>query len=71
MTGPPVSRHPNVAAVFVFGLGLLIVAVVARRVVVPMVPPASTVVFFLGLFGFGIAMVSGLWYVSLFVRDLL
>lgn len=71
MTDPPVGRHPNVAAVFVIGLGLLLVAVVAHRVVGPVVPPATTVVFFLGLFGLGIAVVSGLWYVSLFVRDLL
>jgi hypothetical protein len=71
VTDPPVGRHPNVAAVFLIGLGLLLVAVVSHRVVVPAIPAATTLVFFLGLFGFGIAMASGLWYVSLFVRDLL
>lgn len=71
MTDTPFDRHPAVAAVFAIGLGVLLVSMVGYRVVVPFYRPLSTVVFLLGIFGFGIAIVSGTWYVSLFLRDLL
>lgn len=71
MTEIPVGRHPTVAMVFAIGLGVLLISLVGYRLLAPFYRPMSTVLFLLGLFGFGIATVSGIWYVSLFIRDLL
>ena len=67
----PIGRQPTVAATFVIGLGILLVSLAGYRLVVPLYRPISTVVFLLGLFGFGITIVSGGWYVLLLVRELL
>lgn len=71
MSDAPLGRHPNVAAVFAIGLGILLLSLVAYRLAGATVRPVATVAFLLGLFGFGIVVVSGVWYVTLFVRDLL
>lgn len=70
MSDAPLGRHPRVAAVFVVGLAILLLSLVAYRVGAT-ARPASTVAFLLGLFGVGIVLASGVWYVTLFVRDLL
>lgn len=71
MSDTPLGRHPNVAGVFAIGLAILLLSLVAYRVGAAVFGPVSSVAFLLGLFGFGIVVVSGLWYASLFVRDLL
>lgn len=71
MTGSRFGRHPRVAGVFAIGLGLLLVSMVLFRLSDALGPRLSTVAFLLGLFGMGLALVAGVWYISLFARDFL
>lgn len=71
MTDRRFGRHPTVAKAFATGLGILLASWIGFRVVVPVFPAASTVVFLLSLFGIGIAIVSGVWYIRLFLGDLI
>lgn len=66
MTDRPLKRHPRVAAVFLVGVGLLLLSWGVYR----LASELSTLPFLLGLFSFGIVLVSGVWYITLVLRDL-
>ncbi|MDX1745608.1 MAG: hypothetical protein R3324_06700 [Halobacteriales archaeon] len=71
MSGSRFGRHPRVAGVFGIGVGLLLLSLVVFRLAGGVGGGLTTVAFLMGLFGMGLALVSGAWYIALFARDFL
>lgn len=66
----PSEWHPRLATLVVLGIGTAVSASFIYSLVARY-PPLPTIVFVIGLLGFGIFVVSGLAYAGAVVRDLI